>query len=103
MKKRIFAGLLLAFMLIMSALPVFAEPAATEEAPAADNASNAAALTLPQIAEADNFEITEAAYDNSAKTLSFTVTNKSEDIATLGLLGLEYNTEEISIPFLHSR
>lgn len=106
MKKRLLAGLLLAFMLIVSAVPVFAVPeaapadgngnTATEAAPEAEAGIPAEALetpVFPELPEANNITVKDVALENN--TLSFVLENNSNEPVGIPFILLDFDTAKI--------
>jgi len=121
MKKRIFAGLLLVFMLMLSAVPCFAEPTEeapaeevvveetpAEEAPAEEAPAEEAPVEAVPVEEApqpelskfgtiDAFSLKEAVYDDKAGTISITYVNKTEQEQGIPWIVLDFDTTKITV------
>ena len=108
MKKRIFAGILLVFMLMLSALPCFAE--AVEEAPAEESVTTeeapveevpveeaAPAPEAPKFEASSNLTLKEAFYNNEEKAITFTVANNTDDEQDIILAALEFDTAKVEV------
>jgi len=123
MKKRFFAGLLLAFMLIMTAVPTFAVPA--EEAPVADEdvvvpeepaevpedvipedaipyevPTTPAIPEIPPCENGTSFAISNPEYNAEAQLFSISIENTSENTEFLGYLVVEYKPDTFEIPMM---
>ena len=105
MKKRILAGFLLAFMLMLSALPCFAEAVEAvpaEEAPAEEiqveevptRAVEPAPLELPV---GNSFTVNEAAYDNEAQKITLKITNSSTENEAILFVRLVYDSALLNV------
>ncbi|MBQ7096862.1 MAG: hypothetical protein IJN96_02205 [Clostridia bacterium] len=112
MKKRIFAGILLAFILMLSALPCFAEAvdaAPVEEAPAEEAVAEeelqveevptepAPAPEAPKFEASSNLTLKEAFYNNDEKAITFTIANNTKDEQDIILAALEFDTAKIEV------
>ncbi len=102
MKKRFFAGLLLALMLIVSAVPAFAEPAeAPNEEPVLVQEEIAVVPDEePEAEEKDVkniYSIKETVYNDEAKTLSITLVNNTNSEQEFPFVFLSFDAEKLNI------